>query len=412
MNQKESSFTLIELLIVIAIIGILAGILIVSMTGATNNANDARRKADINQLVQAILIAKTQDGTLPADSANCSLGSTCTGIQASLASKGITTFPKDPTTGNYYVYNRVSADDFTLTGTMSNSTTYVYSSANSKYSVNTPSPCISGGGLTCTETTVGSYKVDKYTLSGTTTGTFTWVAPAGVTSVEYLVVAGGGGGGNGGGAGGGGGGAGGLIHGYSSTTANQSFSLTVGAGGAGADAYTSHGANGADSVFGSVTAIGGGGGGSYSDLAKGNSGGSGGGAGYIVGGSTGGAGTAGQGYSGGNSSDVNPYPAGGGGGAGGVGGNNNGANAGNGGDGLAYSIEGTSIYYAGGGGGGVSIIAGSKGTGGLGGGGDGEKRDSTSATSGTNGLGGGGGGGATVGKNGGSGTVIIKYLAP
>jgi len=134
MQFKESSFTLIELLVVIAIIGILAGILIVSMTGATNNANDARRKADINQLVQAILIAKTQDGTLPADSANCSLGSTCTGIQARLTAKGITTFPKDPTTGNYYVYNRVSADDFTLTGIMSDSSSYTYDSSTSKYS--------------------------------------------------------------------------------------------------------------------------------------------------------------------------------------------------------------------------------------------------------------------------------------
>jgi len=132
--MKNFAFTLIELLVVIAIVGILAGILIVSMTGATNNANDARRKADINQLVQAILIAKTQDGTLPADSANCSLGSTCTGIQASLASKGITTFPKDPTTGNYYVYNRVSADDFTLTGIMSDSSSYAYDSSTSKYS--------------------------------------------------------------------------------------------------------------------------------------------------------------------------------------------------------------------------------------------------------------------------------------
>jgi hypothetical protein len=51
-----------------------------------------------------------------------------------LANKGITTFPKDPTTGNYYVYNRVSADDFTLTGTMSDSSSYTYDSSTSKYS--------------------------------------------------------------------------------------------------------------------------------------------------------------------------------------------------------------------------------------------------------------------------------------
>jgi prepilin-type N-terminal cleavage/methylation domain-containing protein len=165
--NKEQSFTLIELLVVIAIIGILAGILIVSMTGATNNANDARRKADINQLVQAILIAKTQDGTLPADSANCSLGSTCTGIQASLASKGITTFPKDPTTGNYYVYNRVSADDFTLTGIMSDSSSYTYDSSTSKYSSSSLTNGACGTANKDYTYDVSSYNSDSFCSAGT-----------------------------------------------------------------------------------------------------------------------------------------------------------------------------------------------------------------------------------------------------
>jgi len=48
MNNK--AFTLIELLVVIAIIGILAGFIIVSMGGASDAANDSRRKTDINQL--------------------------------------------------------------------------------------------------------------------------------------------------------------------------------------------------------------------------------------------------------------------------------------------------------------------------------------------------------------------------
>ncbi len=48
--QKTKGFTLIELLVVIAIIGILSGLIIVSMSGATNSAKDARIKSEMDQL--------------------------------------------------------------------------------------------------------------------------------------------------------------------------------------------------------------------------------------------------------------------------------------------------------------------------------------------------------------------------
>ncbi|MDD5639318.1 MAG: DUF2341 domain-containing protein [Candidatus Pacebacteria bacterium] len=133
--MSKQSFTLIELLVVIAIIGILAGILIISMSNATNSANDVRRKADINQLVKAILIIYDSDGSLPADTANCSLGSDCTGIQAKLTAQGIDSIAKDPN-GSFYTYNRISADDFTLSAVMSNNSIYSYSSASSSYGTN------------------------------------------------------------------------------------------------------------------------------------------------------------------------------------------------------------------------------------------------------------------------------------
>ena len=57
----KKAFTLIELLVVIAIIGILAGFIIVSMSGASDAANDSRRKADINQLAKAVMIWKTNN---------------------------------------------------------------------------------------------------------------------------------------------------------------------------------------------------------------------------------------------------------------------------------------------------------------------------------------------------------------
>ena len=65
----------------------------------------------------------------------------------------------------------------------------------------------------------------------TTPGTTSWTVPAGVTSVEYLVVAGGGSGGSSYGTAGGGG-AGGVRTGTLSVIPGSSHTITVGAGGA------------------------------------------------------------------------------------------------------------------------------------------------------------------------------------
>jgi len=46
----KKGFTLIELLVVIAIIGILASIVMISMSGASNQAKDARIQGDLTQV--------------------------------------------------------------------------------------------------------------------------------------------------------------------------------------------------------------------------------------------------------------------------------------------------------------------------------------------------------------------------
>jgi hypothetical protein len=257
--------------------------------------------------------------------------------------------------------------------------------------------------------------------------------------VEVLVVAGGGGGGS---HVGGGGGAGGLIYNSAYQLTNTAaITVTIGAGGGGG-AADKRGDNGSNSVFGSLTAIGGGGGGTWGGAGNpdGLNGGSGGGAAGTQGVqyATGGTGTAGQGNNGGN---VGPRS---GGNASGVGGGGAGAASLsradasdptqiNGGDGLPFSILGTSYYFAGGGGGGAysSVSGGNGGAGGGGGGassygtpGTGDTQSINPANNGNAGSGatggagavnsgGGGGGGAGgnagVGEAGGSGIVIVRY---
>ena len=268
----------------------------------------------------------------------------------------------------------------------------------------------------------------------TTVTTTSWVAPTGVTSVTYLVVAGGGGGGNsrttqGFEWAGGGGGAGGLRTGTLSVTPSSSYTVTVGTGGAGASAgSSSKGVSGDDSVFSTITSTGGGGGGTASyttDSLGGLSGGSGGGGAAQSGTLKGGPGSGNtpstspaQGFDGGEGFAKGGK---GGGGATAVGGSNASGSAGMyGGAGSDLSgTFGTSVgvsgVFAGGGGGGGN--GGSNGgAGGAGGGGTGG-RGTVDAIAGTANTGGGGGGGGASNNphnsaSGGSGVVIVKYNKP
>jgi hypothetical protein len=255
--------------------------------------------------------------------------------------------------------------------------------------------------FTITETPAG-------TQSFTSGGTFS--VPAGVTTVNVLVV----GGGAGGGANmGGGGGAGGLIFMPNfPVTPSGTVSVAVGDGG------PSPGGTGGDSEFGTLTAKGGGGGGGPSQ--RGEDGGSGGGSAHNSNPTAGGqatqpsqpgdSGAYGFGNDGGSSAQGTPYRSGGGGGAGSAG--QPGPSAG-GGSGKAYTIADgtTSVTYAGGGGGRGQASGGGAGPGGPGGGGAG----GASGTAGQANKGGGGGGsgwspeGGGAAGNGGKGIVIVKY---
>ena len=264
-------------------------------------------------------------------------------------------------------------------------------------------PASPGTGMVRFNTDLGY--CEYYSTSGSTWYPF-YSQPA--YSVDYLVVAGGGSGGGNSTANsacGGGGGAGGMLTGSTSLTPGQSYTITVGAGGAGTNGA---GNNGNNSVLGSiVTAIGGGKGGGY-DQKDGSDGGSGGGGGgrqvsetNNPGNPTSGQGSiGGAGYSPGNLT----MAAGGGGGKGGAGSAGTTNVGGNGGAASASSISGSSVSYAGGGGGGV--YSGTAGTGGTNAGNGG-------GNSATANRGGGGGGFNTIGPasggNGGSGIVIISY---
>jgi hypothetical protein len=287
------------------------------------------------------------------------------------------------------------------------------------YGIEGGSPKAIGGESVGTD---GTYWYHAFTRSGS-------FKPIKDLNADILLVAGGGGGGGtyGGNIPAGGGGAGGvLLYQNQSLASFNSYPVTIGAGGTGADARSNQGwepvGNGTTSTFGSLSGPARGGSGRTGGRSAGPTwtdaigiGGSGGGG----AGGNGYAGTSGQGNTGGNGSGAAPnYGSGGGGGAGAVGGNGSGTVAGNGGAGInTYSAWATATntgvngFFAGGGGGGS--LGGTASSGGSGGGGAGSSGN-PAATGGSNavpntGSGGGAGGGSSSGGNGGSGIVIIRY---
>ena len=208
-----------------------------------------------------------------------------------------------------------------------------------------------------------------------TAGTFTWVAPAGVTSVSVVAV------GGGGGANYAGGGGGGLGYTNNITvTPGQSYTVVVGGGGTHAPSGST---NGGDSYFINATIVKGGGGGAGKQTVTvgypsiGGVGGN-----YFgTGGGSGGAGGNGLGFYGGAAGGG----AGGYSGAGGAGGYASGSydQLGFGGSGGGGGGGGADAYYGGGGGGGVGLLG--LGSSGIGGGNGGRTQAGTQGSGGSGG---------------------------
>jgi hypothetical protein len=282
------------------------------------------------------------------------------------------------------------------------------------------------GGTESTYSSGGiNYKAHTFTSSGT------FVAESS-GSIDIMMVAGGGGGGAWVGSGGG---AGGMIVRPAFAVTAQSYTVTIGAGGArgynpGGYAGMPYVRTGDDTTAFALTAKGGGAGVSYSYEYAGGIGGSGSGgannpSNYPSNAANqtsqpGDSGTYGFGNAGGSAPNGtgDPYPCGGGGGAGGAGGNATTSVCGNGGVGKANSYRtGSNIFYAGGGGGGHHNGTPTYSSGGNGGGGAGNSGGSyTNAQSGSANTGGGGGGGGgsggslSYGGYGGSGIVVVRYV--
>lgn len=112
-NKKDSGFTLLEVLLVVAIIAILAGIVVIAINPGKQlgDSRNAQRSADVTTILNGVYqYALDNNGLLPAgitttDQDICSTGAaSCTGkvdlAVVTTAGKYLVSIPKDPQNGN------------------------------------------------------------------------------------------------------------------------------------------------------------------------------------------------------------------------------------------------------------------------------------------------------------------------
>ena len=92
--KNNKGFTLVELLVIIAIIGILVGIVYASLVRTRQKGRDASRQSDLRQISLAMQMAQDDAQAYPTSAV----------IPASIASPSMTymvAVPSDPQSGNY-----------------------------------------------------------------------------------------------------------------------------------------------------------------------------------------------------------------------------------------------------------------------------------------------------------------------
>ncbi|MBU0570046.1 type II secretion system protein GspG [Patescibacteria group bacterium] len=102
--QTKRAFTLIELLIVISIIGLLAGLSLFALAGSRESARDTTRKADLEKIRSGLEIYKADCNEYPSSlpAVNSPLnGSATYGCSPTNTNVYISSIPGDPLTGPY-----------------------------------------------------------------------------------------------------------------------------------------------------------------------------------------------------------------------------------------------------------------------------------------------------------------------
>jgi len=109
--KKVKAFTLIELLIVVVIIGILAALVVLSLTSARAKAKDARAKSAVSDVATAVeMYINDNEGTAAYPTSGSALVGTASSIGSYLKSKAV------DATGEAVLYKITSPTQYGVVG--------------------------------------------------------------------------------------------------------------------------------------------------------------------------------------------------------------------------------------------------------------------------------------------------------
>lgn len=164
-NSNRKGFTLIEILIVVAIIAILASVVLVGLGPTQQSGRDARRLSDIHEVQNALELYYNKCGYYPGTAQAASPcgafataganGAGYTGMVAAIEGSaiGVSQMPDDPTAGKHYLYAATAGGtSYVLQANLENLNNAVFTG----YTAPTLTGYTFGDTLTCTAST-GAY---------------------------------------------------------------------------------------------------------------------------------------------------------------------------------------------------------------------------------------------------------------
>ena len=147
--MKTKSFTLIEILVALVILGILSTFIIISLSNVVDSANDVKRKKDLDSISKALMEYRIMTGSYPEETSDCNIGDgTC--LDELINYEYAKEFPLDPS-GDRYKYTS-DGITYTIKATLSDGQILAYS-PDTGYSTILPFVC---GTSTVTFTYKGS----------------------------------------------------------------------------------------------------------------------------------------------------------------------------------------------------------------------------------------------------------------
>jgi prepilin-type N-terminal cleavage/methylation domain-containing protein len=124
--SQQKAFTLIETIVTVFIVAILASFVFVQINDSINSGKDAKRKADIALLANAVVSYSADHySSKPIDEDGCDIEGTCSSDIENSLKLYLSTFPKDPNPAAHYKYRSDGTNCFVST-VLSNGKTFEY----------------------------------------------------------------------------------------------------------------------------------------------------------------------------------------------------------------------------------------------------------------------------------------------